>query len=156
MGDVKRRLAKTETDLKPLRARLELLQTKYATLLSDHQLVSRQANRLPTDVTTIAREHERLVKEVADTHYNMGVLFTKKREYQQAVKEFHKVVELRPDDADAHYNLGVIFAEHLPDREKAKVYFRRYLELKPNAKDTSWVKQYIASWQAWEAKERLE
>jgi hypothetical protein len=30
------------------------------------------------------------------------------------------------------------------------------LQLKPRADDASWVKQYIASWQAWDGKERLE
>jgi tetratricopeptide (TPR) repeat protein len=70
--------------------------------------------------------------------------------------EFQKVVELRPEDGDAYYNLGVIYAEHLPDRERAMANFRRYLQLKPGADDATWVKQYIASWQAWEGKERLE
>jgi Flp pilus assembly protein TadD len=104
----------------------------------------------------MAREHERLLREVADTHYNMGALFSAKNDYSRAAKEFQKVVELKPDDGDAYYNLGVIYAEHLPDRDKATVFFRKYLQLNPHAKDASWVKQYIASWRAWEAKERLE
>ena len=118
--------------------------------------MKRQSKNVPSDVARLAQQHERLVRETADMHYNMGVLFSKNKQYYQAVAEFRKVIELRPDDADAHYNLGVIYAEDLPDREKAVAHFRRYLEISPRAHDASWVKQYIASWQAWEAKERLE
>jgi tetratricopeptide (TPR) repeat protein len=111
---------------------------------------------MPQNVTKIAKEHERLLKENADMHYNLGVLFSQNKQFERASVEFRKVIELRPDDADAHYNLGLIHAEHLPDREKALSHFRRYLALNPRGKDSNWVQQYIASWQAWGAKERLE
>ncbi len=139
-----------------LQGRLEELQSKYAGLLSENKRIKHQANRMPEDVTVLAREHEGLLKEVADTHYNMGVMFAEGKDFQRAVREFQKVVELRPDDAESHYNLGVIYAEHLPDEGRATDHFRRYLQLNPDAHDSSWVKHYIASHQAWEAKERLE
>ena len=132
------------------------LQGKYAQLLLDNRTLRQQSSRVPGDVTKLAREHERLIKDLADTHYNMGVLFTKKKDYVRATKEFRRVIELRPDDADAHYNLGVIYAEHLPDRDKAREFFRRYLALSPRGQDAGFAKQYIATWQAWEGKERLE
>jgi tetratricopeptide (TPR) repeat protein len=150
------RQAKTRDELSKLQKRLDALQENYATLLSKNKEIMFQAKHVPQDVTQLAREHERLLKDVADTHYNMGVLFAKSEDYTRAVKEFQNVVELKPDDADAHYNLGLIYAEHLPDREKATAYFRRYLEINPQAQDASWVKRYIVSWRAWEAKERLE
>ncbi len=88
-------------------------------------------------------------------HYNLGVILSRQKDYRRAAVEFRKVIELRPDDADAHYNLGVIYAEHVPNRSKALAYFRKYLALNPRSQDASWVKQYIATWQAWEGKERL-
>ena len=39
---------------------------------------------------------------------------------------------------------------------KALASFRRYLDIEPSAKDASWVRQYIASWRAWEANSSLE
>ena len=118
--------------------------------------LKRQNTMIPSDVSQLAREHQRLLKESADMHYNLGVLFSQQKEFQRAEIEFRKTIELRPDDADAHYNLGVIYAEHVPNKEKAMANFRRYLQLTPRASDASWVKQYIASQQAWEAKEFLE
>jgi len=137
-------------------AQLQKLQKDYAKVVTESNRIKHEARTVPQDISQMAREHQRLIKETADMHYNLGVLFTKSRQYSQAAAEFRKVLELRPDDGDAYYNLGVIYAEHLPDRDKALALFRRYLQINPDARDASWVKQYIASWQAWEAKERLE
>jgi len=142
-------LAKSKT-------RYEDLNERYTKIMAENTSMRHQVKKVPANVARLAQQHERMVKETADMHYNLGVLFTKNQQYYQAAAEFRKVLELRPDDGDSHYNLGVIYAEHLPDREKAVDHFRRYLEINPRAHDADWVKKYIASWQAWEAKERLE
>ena len=147
--------AKVRMELSKLQQRFDGLQDKYTGLMSENKSLAVRAKKVPGEVTTLAREHERLVKDLADTHYNMGVVFAKNQDYARAAKEFEMVVELKPDDADAHYNLGLIYAEHLPDRTKALESFRRYLEANPGAKDATWVKQYIASWRAWEANDLL-
>lgn len=139
-----------------LQARLDQLQKEYAEEVSSNASLRRQTERLPKDVTRIAREHERLVQELADTHYNMGVSFSERADYVRAAKEFEQVLDLRPQDPDALYNLGVIYAEHLPDRAKATKCFTRYLSLDSVGRGASYAKQYIASWRAWEGKERLE
>ena len=151
-----RREQKATAHLTTLAKRSEALQHEYTEQVSENATLRRKVDRLPKNVTSLAREHERLLKDLADTHYNMGVMFTKKKDYGRAAKEFQQVIELRPDDTDAHYNLGVIYAEHLPDREKAMKLFRKYLAMNPKGQDASWAKQYIATWQAWEGKERLE
>lgn len=163
LRDVKRQLRKSSQreqratkHLMTLTKRLERLQQEYAHEVSDNASLRRQVTQLPKDVTAMAREHERLLKDVADTHYNMGVLFSRRGDFVRAAKEFQQVVEVRPDDAEAHYNLGLIYAEHLPDRERAMSFFRKYLTLRPAGQDATWVKQYIATWKAWEGKERLE
>ena len=150
------REAAAQANLNKTTRRVETLKEQYAALLAESMALRHQAKQMPVAISRMAHQHERLVKETADMHYNLGVLFSSKKEYNRAASEFQKVIELRPDDADAHYNLGVIYAEHVPDRQKAMAYFRRYIELNPQAHDASWVKQYIASWQVWEAKERLE
>ena len=161
--ELERQLRSTHRELGEIRGRetrvkkqLKSLQEDYAKVAADRNRLKRQNTMIPSDVNQLAREHQRLLKETADMHYNLGVLFSQQRQYARAAAEFNKVIELRPDDADTCYNLGVIYAEHLPDRERAIALFRRYLKINPRARDASWVKQYIASWQAYEAKERLE
>jgi chromosome segregation ATPase len=148
--------AKTEKKLSGTKNRLDKLMDDYTEVLSKNKVMNYRIKNLPKDVTRIARQHEQLVEEVADTHYNLGVLFTQRDDYIRAIKEFRKVVELKPNDGDAYYNLGLIYAEHVPDRQKALQHFRRYLEINPDADDAGWVKQYIVSWRAWEAEDPLE
>ncbi|MCI0438119.1 MAG: tetratricopeptide repeat protein, partial [Chloroflexi bacterium] len=150
------REARLGKELPEVRKRLETLQERYAKVLSENKTLKFRSRHVPADVTAMAREHERLLKDLADTHYNMGVLFTRNGDYNRAAAEFLKAVELKPKDADAHYNLGLIYAEHLSDPDKAMTYFRRYLDINPRARDASWVKQYIASRRAWEGEEHLE
>ncbi len=151
-----REFAETQKSEVAWQSRIKKVQENYTASVAENSTLRNQARTIPADVGRIVREHEQLIKENADMHYNLGVLFAQQKEYTRALSEFRKVVELRPNDADAYYNLGVIYAEHLPDREKAMAHFRRYLTLKPGAKDSSWVKQYIASWRAWEVQDRLE
>ncbi len=161
--ELQRQLRSVQREMEEIRGRearvkkqLQSLQEDYAKVAADRNRLRRQNTMIPSDVSQLAREHQRLLKETADMHYNLGVLFSQQKQYARAAAEFGKVIELRPDDADTYYNLGVIYAEHLPDRERAIAHFRRYLKMNPRARDASWVKQYIASWQAYEAKERLE
>lgn len=137
------------------RAQLVELQKDYSQAVDENGRLKQHVETIPGRVTQLAKQHQQLLKETADVHYNLGVFLTQSREYDRAVGEFRKVIELRPDDADSHYNLGIIYAEHLPNRELAMKHFRRYLELNPHATDASRVQAYIATWQAWQAKERI-
>lgn len=163
LGAARRELAQAtlkakrlEEERARLSTRLDQLQQEYTQEVTTNASLRRQVERLPKDVTSIAREHERLLQELADTHYNMGVMFSERGDYVRAAKEFAQVIEVRPEDPDAQYNLGIIYAEYLPDREKALRFFHRYLAGNPKGREASFAKQYIASWRAWEGKERLE
>lgn len=156
LGSAKKELHEVQRREARVKTQLRSLQQEYAKVATDRNRLKRQNTMIPSDVSQLAREHQRLLKETADMHYNLGVLFSQQKQYERAATEFRKVIEMRPDDAESYYNLGVIYAEHLPDRERAIAHFRRYLKINPRARDASWVKQYIASWQAFEAKERLE
>ncbi len=156
LGEATGKAKRLEQERERLAKRLDQLQTEYTEEVSTNASLRRQVEHLPTDVTQIAREHERLLQELADTHYNMGVLFSEKNDYVRAAKEFQQVIELRPSDPEAQYNLGIIYAEYLPDREKAIQFFRQYLSGNPKGNEASYAKHFIASWRAWEGAERLE
>ncbi len=156
LRDASGRASSLEEERAKLQERLDKLQSEYSEEVSTNASLRRQVERLPKDITTLAREHERLVKQLADTHYNLGVMFVNQKDFARAAQEFQQVVELEPDDADAYYNLGLIYAEHLPDRERAIKFFQRYLSVDPAGRDATYAKQYIATWRAWEAEDRLE
>lgn len=113
------------------------------------------AQPAPGAVLEITQERDRLFKENADMHYNLGVFFAQSRDFTRAAKEFQRAVEMRPNDSAAHYNLAKIYADQLGEKEKAVVHFEQYLQLNPNAPDKNWVEGYVASSRAWEGEEKL-
>jgi tetratricopeptide (TPR) repeat protein len=44
-------------------------------------------------------------------HYNLAIVYSKKRMYDDAILEYKKVIELNPGLPDVHYNLGVVYSE---------------------------------------------
>lgn len=89
------------------------------------------------------KELERLKREVADTHYNLGVTFQEANKWERAIIEYERVLEVKPDDADAHFNLALIYETVKNDRDKALYHYEKYLGANPGAEDASKVKRYI-------------
>ncbi|MFH1640381.1 MAG: tetratricopeptide repeat protein, partial [Candidatus Omnitrophota bacterium] len=90
-------------------------------------------------------------------HYNLGVFYTKNKQYSRAVAELEKAVELNPQDAHAHFNLGYIYAEYVENRSRAVEHFRKYINCADsNDKDMDWAKKYIVTWSSYEAKEPMD
>jgi tetratricopeptide (TPR) repeat protein len=47
----------------------------------------------------------------ADAHYQLGLIYQKRRQYSEAIARFQRALEIDPDEADAHYQLGRIARE---------------------------------------------
>jgi tetratricopeptide (TPR) repeat protein len=130
---------------------------RYEQAMAKNRQLEKRVEQLPVKFAEMARENKVLLKETALMHYNLGVFYTKNKEYARAIAEFEKSTELNPDDPYAHFNLGYIYAEYLVDRPKAIVNFRKYLGLlKTDDKDVDWVKKYILTWQTWEGKKPVQ
>jgi tetratricopeptide (TPR) repeat protein len=88
----------------------------------------------------------------ANLTYNQAVEFIKKGAYLPAEQALKEVIRLNPKDTDAYYNLGVLYENHLLDKKKALVYYKKYVQLAPlaeNAKEVNrWIEEIYASSQA--------
>jgi tetratricopeptide (TPR) repeat protein len=130
---------------------------RYEKAMIQNRVFEKKVDQLPVKFAEMARENKVLIKETALMHYNLGVFYTKNKEYSRAIAEFEKSVELNPDDPYVHFNLGYIYAEYLVDRPKAISNFKKYLSLlKTDDKDADWVKKYILTWQTWEGKKPMQ
>jgi len=78
-----------------------------------------------------------------DIHYNLGILYLKRNDYFDAAQEFMQAVRLNPQDAEACYNLGILYEIFLNDKKMAVFYYRKYLEINPEAQDKGIVKSWI-------------
>ena len=139
------------------RRKVESLKRDYAQALDKNRTLEEKVVQVPKKFAEIARQNKALIKQASNMHYNLGVFYTKNKEYSRAVAEFEEAVKLRPDDAYSHFNLGYIYAEYLVNRPKAIEHFRNYLRVaRKEDKDMDWVKKYIITWQAWGGKEPME
>ena len=119
-------------------------------LLRDNKLLKSKVDKYPRKMYQVAVLKDRLLKENAVLHYNLGVFYTQKQDYNNALVEFEKVLELNPNDPATHYNLGVIYAEFLNNKPKAMMHFKRYLASAPKDKDAERAKKYLLTWEKWE------
>jgi tetratricopeptide (TPR) repeat protein len=44
----------------------------------------------------------------ADAHYQLGLIYQKRRQYTEAISRFKRAVEIDPKEADPHFQLGCI------------------------------------------------
>jgi tetratricopeptide (TPR) repeat protein len=95
---------------------------------------------------------EKLAKENGLLHYNLGVIYTEKESYAEALKEFEKALELRPDDGYSHYNLGIIYSQYVIDEDKAVDHFKKYLKIAPSDKDADMARKYVFVRESYNAK----
>lgn len=149
--------AKALERVRQLEAEVKGLRKKIAEAFAKNKKLEQEVFNVPKKFAEIGRQNKMLLKETAQMHYNLGVFYTKNKEYRRAIAEFQKVVDINPDDAYAHFNLGYIYAEYLVDRPKAIEQFRHYLKLaKSDDKDIDWVQRYLLTWETFEGKKPME
>ncbi len=67
-------------------------------------------------------------KTVAEAYYNRGILFMNEKRNEEAIKDFNKVVELKPGYANSYNGRGVIFTNEKRNDEAIKE-FNKAIEL---------------------------
>ena len=69
--------------------------------------------------------------DVAMYHSNLGEIYRRSRQWEQAIAHFHRAIELKPDYAEAHNNLGIILWEK-GRLDEALALFRHAIALRPH------------------------
>lgn len=95
------------------------------------------------ELVATKNKDENLKQEVANMHYNLGVIFQGQGKYEAAIKEFKSDLTLNPGDADACYNLALIYDRVKNERARAIDHYKMYLRIRPFAADTLKVKERL-------------
>jgi tetratricopeptide (TPR) repeat protein len=79
--------------------------------------------------------------EDAIAHNHLGILKRRKGQFQAALLEYQRAIEIDVEYARAHLNLGILFDLYLQDLEKALQQYRKYLDLtnEENAQVAGWI-----------------
>ncbi|MDO9464596.1 MAG: tetratricopeptide repeat protein [bacterium] len=88
-------------------------------------------------------DERRLRKECIAMHYKLALVYQKTDRYEEAEKEYMKVLSFDPNNSAVHYNMGILYDDHLRNNKKAVHYYQQYIKFSPNAKDVSLVKEWI-------------
>jgi type II secretory pathway predicted ATPase ExeA/tetratricopeptide (TPR) repeat protein len=70
----------------------------------------------------------------AQTHYDLGKLYTRRKDYPEAISAYKKAADLNPRSADTFFNLGFLYAT-TEDYVSAEEMFLRVVKLKPLYQD---------------------
>ena len=144
------RMQTAQLNLKESEESKTRFQDKNKVLFKDNKLFKQKVDSYARNLAQVALLKDRLLKENAVLHYNLGVFYLQRQEYNEAITELEKVLELNPNDAATHYNLGLIYADYIGNKNKALIHFKRYLALDPKDKDADRAKKYILTWETWQ------
>jgi len=77
----------------------------------------------------------------AIAHNHLGILKRRQGQFQDALLEYQRAIEIDADYARAHLNLGILFDLYLQDLEKALQQYRKYMDLtsEENAQVAGWI-----------------
>jgi tetratricopeptide (TPR) repeat protein len=79
-----------------------------------------------------ARRAVELGSDMAEAHYQLGLVLAKREEWAPAATEFDRVTELNPSSAYAYYYGGLMhYRANRPDQ--MAIHFDRFLKLAPDA-----------------------
>jgi type II secretory pathway predicted ATPase ExeA/cytochrome c-type biogenesis protein CcmH/NrfG len=70
----------------------------------------------------------------AQTHYELGKLYTRSKDYPKAISAYQKAADLNPRSANTLFNLGFVYAT-TKDTVRAEEMFLRVVKLKPPYQD---------------------
>ena len=74
--------------------------------------------------------------ENADAYHHRGMIRTKERDFNPAVVDFEKALELDPTNAYSHYYAGIAY-NGLKRRDKMVEHFQTFVQMEPDAPETS-------------------
>jgi tetratricopeptide (TPR) repeat protein len=148
--------SETDQKLKDAQAKLVTINQQLQDTTAAAKVFEKKISNAPEKMQELARQNKALIEETATMHYNLGVFYTKQREFSRAAAEFKKSLELKPRDARVHFNLGYIYAEHVIDRSQAIEHFQEYLKYAEEGdKDIDWAKRYLVTWQSWQGSQPM-
>ncbi|MFH1767703.1 MAG: hypothetical protein ABH858_00895 [Candidatus Omnitrophota bacterium] len=99
------------------------------------------------EIVKMYLELSEVMPDNPDVYYNLAVNYLRGSHYWRAHEALKEVIRLNPDDKDACYNLAVLNESYIGDKNLAVSYYKKYLELDPQAKDKSSVESWIESLQ---------
>lgn len=82
-------------------------------------------------------------EEEKEPHFLAGKACVASMDYNGAIEEFEKALEVNPHSAAANFQLGWLYEEKEPDPAAAIYHYEQYLKLRPRAENAEIIRQHI-------------
>jgi tetratricopeptide (TPR) repeat protein len=73
--------------------------------------------------------------EKENAFFNLGMLYYRNKDYNNAIIFWDSTIHINPKNSDALNNLGVCYLNYKNDNNQAKLYFEKALEINPDYKE---------------------
>lgn len=140
---LEKQLEAVKTDATQNSQYAKLLEAEWLSSLAQTKDLQAGLDKTMSELSQNNQDKGRLERDVATMHYNLAVMMTDQKNFEAAVREYKKVLELKPHDADAHYNLGVIYDEEFKDNVHAIEHYKAYLKAAPNTTEAAKVARWV-------------
>jgi tetratricopeptide (TPR) repeat protein len=107
----------------------------YAQTLVGESISILESN--PKQAESLLKKAIELDPTNAEAFYNLGKLYTSKKEYAKAIQAYDKAIDLNPRSPDAFFNLGFLYYGK-KDYPKAEALFLKVTELQPTYLDEAY------------------
>ena len=142
-SELEKRYQAVKTDATQSAQYAKLLESEWLSSLAKEKDLQKDLDKTVAEFSSNNQDKGRLERDVATMHYNMAVILTDQKNFEAAIREYKKVLELRPNDADAHYNIGVIYDTEMKDNIHAIEHYKAYLKISPNSKEALRVSEWV-------------
>ena len=81
-------------------------------------------------MNNIQKHLEKAIKvnpEYSEAHYELGIIFSEKKEYKLAKQHLLKVTKIDPDFAMAYFHLALLYKK-FKDNKKSKEYLKKSID----------------------------
>ena len=122
---------------------VKLVENEWMGAIAKTEDLKRDLDQTLMELSSHNKERSKLRSDTATMHYNLAVLMVQQGNHRNAILEYQKVLEIRPNDADAHYNLAILYDDILKNSEKALEHYRQFVQAAPEAPEAPKVKMWI-------------
>ena len=78
-----------------------------------------------------------IIRKIRSLHHNLGIAYNEQGKYGLAITQWHKVLEINPNDEETHDNLGLAYLNQR-QFDKAIAQWKKVVEINPSAQWPKW------------------
>ncbi|MDD5595508.1 MAG: tetratricopeptide repeat protein [Candidatus Omnitrophica bacterium] len=105
-------------------------------LTEERKVVLQENTKLKTQISVLEKEKAQIFQEQGNANMQAKL-------FDLAIDSYTKSIKLDPNNAEVNYRLGLLYKHTRDDPKKSVYYFRRYLQLNPQAKNRKEVEYLI-------------